>query len=262
MANTAPLTKDDLEQSMIHDPARLRARVRSDAEQPLQEVIADLQNFNAMVSHDLLGPLAGITHLAELALRALADGRFERVAESLTIIRRQGRRSSQLLSSLLLLCRAKKAGLCREPTELSSVVARALEQVRLERPEAARVQWLMHELPLVNADPTLMQQVFVNLIGNAVKFTATVPSPQIEIGTEPAGGPAAIFVRDNGIGFDGRSARPYDSLARPDATTFEEAGIGLSIVRRIVEIHGGKLWRKSRPEQGATLYFTLAEAKS
>jgi signal transduction histidine kinase len=232
-------------------------RPEMDTPQPFQQVIASLESFNGMVSHDLLGPLADITHLAELALRALADGRLERVADSLTLIRGQGRMSSQLLASLLLLARAK-AGPCRKPIELSRVVAGALEQVRLERPDAARVQWVIHDLPLMNADPTLVQQVFVNLIGNAVKSTASVPSPRIEIGTEPAGGATAIFVRDDGIGFNGRSARLFEPLAHTASP--EGAGIGLSIVRRIVEIHGGRLWCKSRPGEGATLYFTLAEA--
>ncbi len=241
--------------------ARARGSLRRDASRPFREAIASLESFNGMVSHDLLGPLAGITHLADLALRALTDGRFERVAESLTLIRQQGRMSSQLLASLLLLSRAAKTGPRREPVALSPIVARAVEQVRLERPETARVQWIVRELAVMHVDPTLVQQVFVNLIGNAVKFSATVPSPRIEIGTEPAGTATAIFVRDNGIGFDKRSARIFKPSGRLHASVSVDGGIGLSIVRRIVELHGGRLWCNSRRQRGATVYFTLAAAR-
>lgn len=259
---------DDLAPTETHDP--LPARLRGDAmvplpmktDQPLQGVIAALESFNGMVSHDLVGPLAGITHLADLALRALAHGQVERVAKSLTLIRQQGRMSSQLLASLLVLARAAKAGPDRQPIELSSVVARALEQVKLERREAGRVEWVLRALPVMNVDPTLLQQVFVNLIGNAVKFSATVASPRIEVGTQPAGSVTALFVRDNGVGFDERAARFFAPFTRFHGAAVDGAGIGLSIVHRIVDIHEGRIWCESRVGHGATVYFTLAPADS
>lgn len=263
------MSSDDVMSARIHASPRPRARLQRYAVafqgptlEPLRETIADLERFNAMVSHDLLGPLVGITHLAELALRALDDGRTERAAESLAMIGRQSRMSSQLLRSLLLLSRAAKAGPRRELVQLSSVVARAVEQVKLEHPEAVRVQWVLNELPTMSVDPILVQQVFVNLVGNAVKFSAGVASPRIEIGTHPVGNATAIFVRDNGIGFEPMTARVSKPVVGVGGGAFDKAGIGLSIVQRIVEVHGGRIWCESRPGCGATVRFTLDEAVS
>lgn len=224
----------------------------------LQETVSDLESFNSMVSHDLLGPLAGITDLADVALRSLTEGRLERVAESLAMIRRQGKMSSDLLSALMQLAQVATTEPNRQPVELSLLVAQALEQVRIERPEATRVRWVLHDMPLANVDPTLTQQVFVNLIGNAVKFSATRMSPRIEIGTEPGSDDApVIFVRDNGVGLDAGSAGLFEPFTRLHRAAFDGTGLGLSIVRRIIEIHGGTIWCESRPHHGATFRFTL-----
>ncbi|MCC7311352.1 MAG: hypothetical protein IT510_08945 [Sulfuritalea sp.] len=119
------------------------------------------------------------------------------------------------------------------------------------------------ELPTWVCDRTLIRQVFANLVGNAFKYSAGQAVPLIEIGTVPGkGGAAAVFVRDNGAGFDMRYAQRLFGLFQRlhSAEEFPGTGVGLAIVKRILERHGGRIWAESAPDEGATFYFTLGEA--
>jgi signal transduction histidine kinase len=117
-------------------------------------------------------------------------------------------------------------------------------------------------LPVVQADPVLVRQVYANLIGNAVKFARGAAAPHIEVGAQAGGdGAPVLFVRDNGVGFDTEQAqRLFQPFQRLHGSRFPGHGVGLSIVRRVVERHGGRIWAESRPGQGATFYFTLGGA--
>ena len=108
---------------------------------------------------------------------------------------------------------------------------------------------------VAESDRGLTQVIFENLIGNALKFTVGVPSPRVEVGRSGD----ALFVRDNGVGFDMKyAAKLFEPFRRLHAATqFEGSGIGLATVRRIVERHGGRVWAESLPGKGATFFFTL-----
>jgi two-component system, chemotaxis family, sensor kinase Cph1 len=123
------------------------------------------------------------------------------------------------------------------------------------------IEWRIQPLPTVESDPGLMKQVFANLLGNAAKFTRTREHPVIEVGSRVMPEGTAIYVRDNGVGFDMKFADKlfgvFQRLHRME--DFEGTGVGLATVARIVHKHGGTVWAESAPDQGATFYFTLAE---
>ena len=113
-------------------------------------------------------------------------------------------------------------------------------------------------LPVVVADPGLLRQVYVNLIGNALKFSAGAAAPRVDVGVAAERRPPVFFVRDNGVGFAaGDAVRLFEPFQRLHAGRFAGHGVGLSIVRRIVERHGGRVWAESSPGAGANFRFTL-----
>ncbi len=120
------------------------------------------------------------------------------------------------------------------------------------------------ELPDLQADPALVRQVFANLLANAIKFSGGAERPRVEVGATRASDGSAVFhVRDNGVGFTEAQVRElFVPFRRLHAERFEGHGIGLTIVRRIVERHGGRLWAEGKPGQGATFYFSLEEQPS
>src|SRR5205085_4839479 len=131
--------------------------------------------------------------------------------------------------------------------------------------EGRQIEMHIGDLPACEADASLLEQVFVNLLSNAVKYSKNVTSARIEVGTRtssPAQGPT-FFVRDNGAGFDMAYADKlfgvFQRLHR--SQDYEGTGVGLAIVHRIVERHGGRIWAESRVDQGATFYFTLKGAQ-
>jgi len=127
---------------------------------------------------------------------------------------------------------------------------------------AREVAIRIDDLPECVGDASLLRQVFGNLLSNAIKFTRKKPQAAVEVGCRAEGGEYVYFVRDNGAGFDAKYA---DKLFSPFqrlhcANDFEGTGVGLSIVKRIVSRHGGRIWAESEPGQGATFYFTLPAA--
>ncbi len=115
-----------------------------------------------------------------------------------------------------------------------------------------------------SADPVLLRQVFSNLLTNAFKFTRTREAARVEVGSQTVDGHTAYFVRDNGVGFDMEYAdRLFSVFERlHEAGEYEGTGIGLSIVQRIVERHGGRVWAEAEVDKGATFYFTLESGRT
>lgn len=222
----------------------------------LRAVVAGLESFNRSVSHDLRGPLGGIAAGSRLALEGLKQGDAARVERWLATIAAEAERLTALVQDLLRLAKAHEAPLQRHPTDLGACLDAALAQLRLVAPIEASV--ISHGLPSAHVDGGLMRQVFVNLLSNALKFSQGVPSPRVEIGSERRGGELVVFVRDNGQGFDpAQAALLFQPFSRLHRGAVEGSGVGLSIVRSIVEHHGGRVWAEGAPGQGATFYFSL-----
>lgn len=234
----------------------LEQRVESRTAQ-LREIIGGLESFNRTVSHDLRGPLGGIAGASRKAAEYLGSGQAERAAQMLELIAKSAERTEHLVNALLALARVSEADLHRQRVDTQALVRDVVDQ--LPQPAGRPpVPVVIGELPEVDADSTLLRQVFVNLIGNALKFASAGSSPQVEVGATLEQGRAVFFVRDNGVGFSSAQAeRLFQPFQRLHGARYEGFGLGLSIVKRIVERHQGRIWAEGRPGQGASFHFSV-----
>ncbi|HPC61584.1 MAG TPA: ATP-binding protein [Verrucomicrobiota bacterium] len=165
---------------------------------------------------------------------------------------------SRLLDNLLHLSRLGRQELGRCLVPLGAIVGQARDDLASET-AGRNIEWRIAPLPTANCDPGLMKQVFANLLANALKYSRPRSPAVIEVGCCQADGATAIFVRDNGVGFDMEHADKlfgvFQRLHPP--SQFEGTGVGLAIVDLIIRKHGGRVWAESQPDRGATFYFTL-----
>jgi signal transduction histidine kinase len=219
----------------------------------------ELKAFTHTVSHDLRAPLRAIMSYAELATLRHGDAMPPDAVDMLRRIKEGGRRMNALMESLLQFSAVARQPLARAPVPMGDVVREVVEELRRLEPEREVEVAVADDLPSCEADATLMRQVLANLLGNAFKSTRRQERPRIEV--SGARGPAetAYTVRDNGIGFDMEKAQrlfePFETLHQRGE--FPGTGIGLSIVQRIVERHGGRVWAEGEPGRGAAFHFTV-----
>jgi light-regulated signal transduction histidine kinase (bacteriophytochrome) len=163
----------------------------------------------------------------------------------------------QLIEDLLRFSRLSRQPLSNRRVNISEMVADIVRELRLEAGER-EVEVRIGELPDVTGDVSLLRQVFVNLLSNAFKFTRKTKA-LVEVGCETAGGENVFFVRDNGDGFDMAYAQKLFTVFHRMHTEdqFEGTGVGLSIVQRIVQRHGGRVWAQAEPGKGATFHVAL-----
>jgi light-regulated signal transduction histidine kinase (bacteriophytochrome) len=234
----------------------LEQRVRDRTAQ-LEASNKELEAFAYSVSHDLRAPVRHLSAFSE-SLRKRSYGKLdERARHYLDNIHTSSQHMGALIDDLLKFSRLGRAGMSKADVALEPLV----QEVRRElEPETAgrTILWNVSSLPEIYADPALLQQVFVNLISNAVKYTRGRQQTQIEIGcTDGTSGEHVIFIRDNGVGFEMTYVDKLFKVFQRLHTEFEGTGIGLANVRRIVERHGGRVWAEGVPEQGATFYFSI-----
>ncbi|MFN0078008.1 MAG: sensor histidine kinase [Prosthecobacter sp.] len=235
--------------------AELEQRVTERTAQ-LQTANQELEAFSYSVSHDLRAPLRHIRGFVELLLADAGPSLSETSRQHLNTVSQAAKRMGALIDDLLAFSRIGQADMQKQPCSLDALV----HEVRGEfQPETTRrnIEWLIHPLPVVWANPALLRLVLVNLLSNAVKFTSARAQAKIEIGTSKDEN--VIFIRDNGAGFDPRYAGKlfgvFQRLHRQD--TFEGTGIGLANVQRIIHRHGGRVWADGVVDGGATFYFSI-----
>jgi signal transduction histidine kinase len=219
----------------------------------------ELDAFVARIAHDLRNPLVGILGLTRIVRRKSAERLDAHNLDHLDSIITAAERADRMVSDLLAFARLGEAALQRAPVDLDALLKTARGMVEREA-EGRRVEWRMGVLPTVPGDASLLQQVFVNLLSNALKYSRPRDPALIEVDSAPAAsGGHVIRVRDNGVGFEpAQAARlfaPFQRLHRDDQ--FEGNGIGLANVKRIVERHGGSVSAESKPDAGALFSVTL-----
>jgi len=225
----------------------------------LEETIAGLESFNRSVSHDLRGPLGGISGVARIARDKLGEGLLDEADAMLAVIARQADDSVAMVSALLELARASKAEPQRGPVDATALAGEVVATLEAAG-KTASAEVVVQPLPAADADRELLRQVFANLVGNACKFAGAGKSARVEVGAAATPDGHAYFVRDNGIGFaPDDAARLFRPFERLNGQRYEGFGVGLSIVQRIIDHHGGRVWAEGMPGRGATFWFTLGQ---
>jgi PAS domain S-box-containing protein len=268
---------EDLEQRVLERTAEL-----ADSNRQLSEKNRENETFVYSVSHDLRSPLVNLEGFSKelglscydlskvLAESELPAGVRERVgnlvendiAESVRYIQTAVARLSAIIDALLRLSRVGRVVYQPQAVDVNRVVARVLEAMRLTI-QSREAEVTVHDLPPALADPTAVEQVFANLIGNALNYLDQRRAGMIEVGSG-AGAPPGMrlyFVRDNGLGIPAAYVpKIFQAFQRLHPDRAEGEGMGLAIVRRIVERHGGKVWLESAAGAGSTFSFTLPTA--
>lgn len=223
----------------------------------LRGVVEGLESFSRMVSHDLRGPLHGLSGLAKLAGARLEELDIARVSKFLGLMEAQTHELARLVEELLQLSRVSSGEFRRIEVQLGALAQEALSTLELTHGSVALSHVHVQALPTVCADPVLMRQVLINLIGNALKFSRHSEAPRIEVSVQRIGSEVELSVRDNGPGFPAAQAEALFEPFKRLHSGFEGSGIGLSIVKRIIDRHGGRVWAESAPGQGAVFHLRL-----
>ena len=253
------LRASDAFEDLAKSEAELVRRV-AERTADLETANRELEAFTYSVSHDLRAPLRAINGFASIlsanemmALSPAGQDLLGRVVSNAT-------RMDQLINDMLEFSRVTRATLKGTNVDLHSLAKGIAEELRDINP-AAEVE--IGPLPAMNGDRAMLRQVLANLMGNALKYSSKKDKPRIEIGTASSEGETVYFVRDNGAGFDMRYAGNMFKLFRRlhRESEFPGTGVGLVIVKRIVERHGGKVWAESILGEGACFRFTLGKVK-
>ena len=224
----------------------------------LEAANRELEAFSYSIAHDLRAPLRHIDGFARMALEK-SRGLDDALVKQLTMVVQAAGTMGKMIDGLLTLSRVGRAGLEPRPVDMARLVEKARNQLG---PEAARttLRWEIGALPTASGDPELLQLLWTNLLSNALKYSSQHQQPQIQVGAHTTDdGKTVFFVRDNGVGFDmrygGKLFNVFQRLHRQDE--FEGIGIGLALVRRVIERHGGRVWAESKINEGATFYFCI-----
>jgi signal transduction histidine kinase len=236
---------------------RVVERQRARAE--LERSNADLEAFAYVASHDLAEPLRSVAGFVALLERQYGDRLDDRAREFIAYAVDGVERMQRMIDDLLLYARAGTAELRCERVDVGVVVAGALRDLETAMAERGAIVEV-GELPAVSGDAGQLQRVLLNLLGNAIKFTAPGVAPRVSVSGRAADRGAEIAVADNGIGIDpAHVERAFEMFARVpgDSGEYQGTGLGLAISRRIVERHGGRLWVEPNPRGGSVFRLGL-----
>jgi signal transduction histidine kinase len=274
---------------------RIQARFQSDLARRANELAAinetlrqqtqENEMFIYSVSHDLRAPLVNLQGFSKELIHACDDLRAAVRQSSLTAARRQHieqlvdedigealhylqtavLRASHIIDALLRLSRVGRVEYRRQQVHVRDIVQRVIDAMQVSI-RARRARVVVHDLPSVWGDPTALEQVFANLVGNAINYLDASRDGRVEIGTTPA--PPGVqslrifYVKDNGLGVPAIAIpRLFSAFQRLHGNVATGEGIGLALVRRVVERHGGRVWAESTEGVGTTFYFSLPEAE-
>ncbi|WP_414495621.1 sensor histidine kinase [Stenotrophomonas maltophilia] len=236
----------------------------------VSEVNRELEAFSYSVSHDLRAPLRHVAGFSDKLSRHLGDAADEKSRHYLDVISGSARRMAALIDDLLVYSRLGRVAMRQQAVDMQSLVAdtRAMLDSNLQSEAESsghphHVEWSIAPLPIVVADENMIRQVWLNLLGNAVKYSGNREPAKIRVDYQPQpDGGHQFTVSDNGAGFDmayaGKLFGVFQRLHK--ASDYPGTGIGLASVRRVLTRHGGRIWAEAEPDVGATFHFYLPPA--
>ena len=239
----------------LPSPAQLAAK-----NEELKVVNAELETFSYSVPHDLRAPLRAIDGFSRVLLEDHGAALGEEAKRSIDVIRRNAQSMGCLIDDLLEFSRVSRKELVTAQVDMGALARAAADDLQREPALGAAVATIeIGPLPAARGDAGLLRQVWANLIDNALKYSRTRARPVVEIQASEQNGDLVYRVRDNGVGFDPAYADKLFGVFQRlhSADEFEGTGVGLALVQRILERHGGRIWADGQLDQGATFYFTL-----
>ncbi len=255
-----------LVEALAHTNSQLEEKVREVTErtQQLEAANRELEAFSYTISHDLRAPLRAVSGFTAILLEDYADAIPAEASGYLKRVKESGEHMGHLVDDLLAFSRFGRQALRTQRVSIKGIVERAVAQLT-STIEGRQVDVVIGELPDAECDAALLEQVFINLLSNAYKYSRRREHARVEVGVlegNASEGPT-YFVRDNGAGFDmeyaGKLFGVFQRMHRNE--DFEGTGVGLAIANRIVERHGGRIWAEAKVDEGATFYFTLKGAQ-
>lgn len=239
----------------ISERKRIENRVRTLNAQ-LEAANKELGAFSYSVSHDLRSPLRAIDGYARMLEEDYATRLDDEGRRLLGVVRGEAARMGQLVDDLLAFSRSGRQSMQAARLDMGGLVQEVLGELGARHPAA---QVSVAALPAATGDRALLRQVWVNLVGNALKYSAKAAAPRVEIGGRANGAEIEYWVKDNGAGFDPRYADKLFGVFQRlhGAEEFPGTGVGLAIVQRVVARHGGRVGAEGRPGEGARFSFTL-----
>jgi len=248
------------ENRKLHD--ELEERVRSRTAE-LEAAYKELDSFSYSVSHDLRAPLRAIDGFSSILIREHASSLPPETVAYLEKIQGNTRRMSTLIDDLLNFSRMSRQPLNRFLVDPAAIAGEAFDELRMEA-AGRKIRLDIKEMPICSADPILLNQVYINLLSNALKFTGDRDVAVIEVGSVAEGKGTVYYVRDNGTGFDMKYASKIFGVFQKvhEDPSKEGTGVGLAIVERIIHRHGGEVRVTSVPDEGTTFFFTLGEVQA
>jgi PAS domain S-box-containing protein len=216
-----------------------------------------LESFSYMVSHDLQSPLRTLTGFTNIILEKHSTEFKPELKDLFSFILSSSKRMNSIVDDLLKLAKFGNEKLTISHINMNSLFQRIWDNLKQNSSNNALLE--IAELPDINGDESMMEQVVINLLSNAIKYSSKKEQPKIEVGYFNSGETPTFFVKDNGVGFN---MEYYDKLFGAfqrlhAARDFEGTGIGLLLVKKIIEHHGGTVWAESKINEGATFYFTI-----
>lgn len=242
---------------MVEDLNELTGELKEERRK-LQMMITELESFSYSVSHDLRAPLRAIDGYSSILLEDYSHAFDSEGSRMLNTLRENAQKMDKLITDLLTLSRVSRSEMKMVPVDMSAMALSVFNDLH-DNNNGGDVKLVLNELEKINADPVLMRQVWENLLSNALKYSRPKKERIIEVGSFRQNNSNTYFVRDNGVGFNPIYAtKLFETFHRLHSNLeFEGTGVGLSIVQRVLNRHGGKVWAEGVEGEGATFWFSI-----